>query len=239
MKSIRSESRSMSNGAKHQKWVWRSTTNHPKSIHNGCYSIAFHKCHKADFTGCSSTCFASGRESEAHFCECFLNSGGKWFQPHTIQVGSGSDSSLTTIIVEINARSVSHAPSRHQQVPMFTPDEECAQQQGRTKLPRNAQPERRRTEKTNSPRSKQQKAEQFQKRPMQHLPWLVSVSSKKSVESAIVFGISIHISLHRRRINPQVSNWMLAKKELSIGFLSAKVTVFPDQFHCGPRMYRS
>lgn len=147
MKSIRSESRSMSNGAKHQKWVWRSTTNHPKSIHNGCYSIAFHKCHKADFTGCSSTCFASGRESEAHFCECFLNSGGKWFQPHTIQVGSGSDSSLTTIIVEINARSVSHAPSRHQQVPMFTPDEECAQQQGRTKLPRNAQPERRRTEK--------------------------------------------------------------------------------------------
>ena len=98
---------------------------------------------------------------------------------------------------------------------------------------------RRRTEKTNSPRSKQQKAERFQKRPIEHLHWLVSVSSKKLVESAIVFGISIHISLHGRRINPQVSNWMLAKKELSIGFLSAKVTVFPDQFHCGPRMYIS
>ena len=67
--------KSVDNGAKHQKWVWRSTTNHPKSSHNGCYSIAFH-CHKAD----------TGR-AKAHFCECFLNSGGKCLGLNTIGVG--------------------------------------------------------------------------------------------------------------------------------------------------------
>lgn len=89
-------------------------------------------------------------------------------------------------------------------------------------------------------RSKQKKAEQFQKRPIEHLPWLVSVSSKKLVESASLGFLYTSLpklklwrALYMTRINPQVSNWMLAKKELSIGFLSAKVTVFPDQFHCG------
>ncbi len=48
--------------------------------------------------------------AEAHFCECFLNSGGKCLGLNTIRVGSGRNIRLTTI-VEIHARSVS-APKR-------------------------------------------------------------------------------------------------------------------------------